>query len=98
MKRIEEFKFLAEELFGLDVYIKGRKDIPLDTDIVIHLEDTEIFINSENPVINYYEYEDFFLILRRRSKQFLGRDEHVFLSLLNRCLEKDVQLIYSESK
>lgn len=96
MEKIEEFKFIAKLTMGLDVIIRDRKGvIPVDKDIVIHLEDTGIFIDSVNPVIDYEEDKEFLELLRKRSDKFEGRDEHSFLMLLSNCLEKEVKVVYN---
>ena len=96
MEKIEEFKDFAKLTMGLDVIIRGRERIiPVNKDIVIHLEDTGILIDSVNPVIDYTEDRDFFELLRKRSDKFEGRDEHYFLMLLSNCLEKEVKVVYN---
>ncbi|MDM0478642.1 hypothetical protein QTH27_12725 [Clostridium perfringens] len=51
-----------------------KRAIPVNKDIVIHLEDTGIFIDAANPVIDYKDDKEFFEILRNRSDKFEGRN------------------------
>lgn len=96
MEKIKEFKLFAKLLMDLDVRILDRKRaIPVNKDIVIHLEDTGIFIDAANPVIDYEEDKEFLELLRKRSDKFEGRDEHYFLMLLSNCLEKEVKVVYN---
>lgn len=96
MEKIEEFKDFAKLTMGLDVIIRGRERIiPVNKDIVIHLENAGILIDSVNPVIDYTEDREFFELLRKRSDKFEGRDEHYFLMLLSNCLEKEVKVVYN---